>query len=180
MKREIQPGSDAPRGHEVAVIDHTGVDEVGPRLFEFLACARVRRRRPAVGYPGASQQHPTGTDRREIDARLLEVGDRRREVAPFGFGPRAGLPAGPPPAARHYDQVGVEVGQPVVDADRGPVAGGDPVGGVERTERDVEIRTRLSGVVEDLEGGDSVEFVDAIEGDDRDLYGSGLDANSRS
>ena len=60
------------------------------------------------------------------------------------------------------------------------MAGGDPVGGVERTERDVEIRTRLSGVVEDLEGGDSVEFVDAIEGDDRDLYGSGLDANSRS
>jgi len=129
----------------------------------------VRDRGPSVQHSGLGQQHPTGTDRGEFDAALVEVRERAGQVALLGLGPRARVRPVVPATAGYDHEVRVGLAEEAVHFDSETVAGGDGLLGVERAQTHVEVTTPSRGVREHFVGCDRVQLVEAVVDDDRDF-----------
>ncbi len=108
MDGEIEPRGNAAGGQHVAVVDHAGVDHLGTSRPEVVDRTLMSDRRPPVEQSRPSQEHPAGTD--AGDGRAAVVGCRQQfgQLSPFGFRPRAVVPARVPPTTGDDQEVGVD------------------------------------------------------------------------
>ena len=130
-----------PSGDQVAVVDHLGLDHLGARGPQLLDGAVVGDGRAAPGQAGAvASMAPVQTVATTAPA-SVGGGDRRRQVAPLGLGPRA-LGAAVVPAAGDHQQVGPAWVERAVGPDHQAMGAGDLGRPVEGDQLHLEVGAR--------------------------------------
>ena len=165
---EVQPGGDAARRDNLAVIDHPGVAyHPGSRRGQLVDGPVVGDGRPAVQQPRRGQQHRSGTHRGDHGPGSEPLADKRGQHAPAGFGPGAALTAADPAPTGHQQHAGRRPGLP--RGEPGAVPGAHLPRSALRDQRDLEPRAR-----EGRQRPEYVEGLNSVEGQDFNVHGTTL------
>ncbi len=175
VEGEVEAGGDAAGGDEVAGVYDAGGDDLdagGAEVFEGVVMGDGGA---VLEEAGGGEEHRAGADGSDEGAGGVELREGGGEVAAGDFGAGAGGLAADPATAGDNDDIGAagagggtEAGG---DVDTEAMVGDDFARGAEGGDFDLPAGLAGGGHAEDFKGGDHVEFVKTVEGEDLPEHG---------